>query len=564
MSKERMTMNATIGVKEPLPGVTYPPADRLRAYVEAGALPEQALAEALRASFARHAVRTAIATAERDISYAELDDVTNRFASALRRLGVAPLERVLFQAGNSPEVIFTFVGCLKAGVIPVCTLTAHREHEISYLGRHSDARVHMVQGNDAKFDLPAFALKMKEQIPTLEHIVAIGGDERPGVLRFADLIAAEDSAAAAEQTAALRYDPYQVAVFQLSGGSTGTPKIISRFANDYLLNALLTAEILAYEPADVIFNPMPMIHNACMICCWIPALLSGASFAIAADLTPESWEALFRAKPPTFIGTIRALMPRLEMLVQRYPEALASVRAFWCPDAARLVRKQYGIRAHGMFGMTEGMNMYVRSSDPLEAQDWTVGNPMSAYDEVRLIEPGGDREVAVGEIGELQARGPYTLHGYFNAPDRNCEAFTADGFYKTGDLLVRREIEGELYYAFAGRLKDIVNRGMEKVCCEELEHALCTHDAVLDAAVVGMTDEVLGERVCAYLVLRVGAAAPGVPELGAYLQNYGLAKFKWPERIELIDALPLTKAGKLDKTALRTAIDEKLVRERSG
>jgi non-ribosomal peptide synthetase component E (peptide arylation enzyme) len=305
-----------------------------------------------------------------------------------------------------------------------------------------------------------------------------------------------------------------------------------------------------------------MLHNACMICSWLPSLLSGATFQIADDLTPAAWTKLFRLQKPTFIGLIRALLPRLDTAVEEFPEMLDDVRAFWCPDAARNVRERYGIRSHAMFGMTEGMNMYVRSDDPPEVADWCVGTPMSRFDEVRLVAPGTDREVELDEVGELECRGPYTLRGYYNAPDRNREAFTPDGFYKTGDLMVRREIEGKIQYAFAGRFKDIVNRGMEKISCEELENAVCTHAAVHDVAIVGMSDETLGERVCAFIVLRPGAGAPSVADLGAFLHQYGLAKFKWPEHIEITDALPLTNAGKLDKSALRLRIDAKRKRER--
>ena len=553
-----MGTRVDVGVRTPLPGVVYPEPERLRAYVAAGALPDQSITDALRTSFARHATRMAVCTTDRQISYAELDQTTDRFALALRDLGLRPLDRALFQAANSPEVVVAFIGCLKAGIIPVCTLAAHREHEIGYLGRHTDAKLHIVAGDDPKFDFVVFALNMKDAIPTMTHIVSIRADDRAGVLALTDLIEATDPAAARSAAAEAAYDPYQAAVFQLSGGTTGSPKVITRFGNDYLLNALLTIDMVRYTAEDVVFNPMPMIHNACMICCWIPALLSGAAFAIADDLAPASWARLFRARRPTFVGLIRALLPRLDALVGAYPQALAKVRAFWCPDAARIVRKQYGIPAHAMFGMTEGMNMYVRAGDPEDVQDWSVGTPMSDFDEIRLLAPSGDREAALDEPGELQCRGPYTLRGYYNAPDRNHETFTNDGFYKTGDLLVRRMCEGKAFYAFAGRLKDIVNRGMEKVSCEELEHAICTHDALLDAAVVGMADETLGERVCAYVVVRAGVDAPTVAEMGAFLQRYGLAKFKWPERIEAIDALPMTKAGKLDKAALRAAIDQKL------
>lgn len=241
--------------------------------------------------------------------------------------------------------------------------------------------------------------------------------------------------------------------------------------------------------------------------------------------------------------------------------SLERVRACWAPDAARVIREKYGIPSYGMFGMSEGLNMYTRPGDPEEACDWTVGRPLSRLDEVRLVEPGGEREVPVGEVGELACRGPYTLAGYYNAPERNAQAFTSDGFYNSGDLMVQKEIAGNLYYAFAGRTKDVVDRGTEKVNCEEVENAVSTHAAVSGCAIVGMPDPVLGERICAYLVLKHGSDAPSVAELGRHLEAIGVAKFKWPERVEVIETLPLTRVGKLDKAILRTDIHDKIGKE---
>jgi non-ribosomal peptide synthetase component E (peptide arylation enzyme) len=550
-----------IGVQSPLPGVIYPPADRLTLYVESGELPSIGLIDALRESFVRHAGNIALCTPGGDISYAELDSTTDRLAAGFIGLGLKPLDRVLFQAGNSPEILYAVLGCLKAGLIPVCTLPAHRESEIGYLGRHVDARAHIVQGDDAKFDLEDFALKMQAEIPTMRHVLSLRGAKRDGVVRIEDLIASNDAAASRDAVDAVPRDPFQVAIFQLSGGTTGVPKVIPRMQNDYLLNATLTRDILGYRSDDVMFMPMPMIHNACMICFWLPTLLTGAAFAIAADMTPESWAATFQRSRPTFVGLIRALLPRLEATLDLVPDALDSIRAFWSADAARVIREKYGRPAYAMFGMSEGMNMYCREGDPDEALDWTVGRPMSRFDEVRLLVPGTDHEAQAEEIGEMIVRGPYTLSGYYNAPERNREAFTADGFYKPGDLLVRRVIEGVSYYAFAGRTKDIVDRGHEKINCEEVENAVSTHAAIAGCAVVGMPDPVLGERVCAFVVLRAQAKAPSIPEMQTHLQTLGLAKFKWPERIESIEALPLTKVGKLDKAVLRTEIVNLMARE---
>src|SRR5690554_2482195 len=154
-----------IGVREPLPGVIYPPEERLNMYVESGELPRTTLAEALCKSFSANAASVAMYSSEGQLSYGELDSITDRFAAALLNLGLAPLDRVLFQSENCPELVLALVGCIKAGLIPVCTLAAHREKEIGFLGRHTDARAHIVQGSEGKFDLEAFSLQMQEEIP---------------------------------------------------------------------------------------------------------------------------------------------------------------------------------------------------------------------------------------------------------------------------------------------------------------------------------------------------------------------------------------------------------------
>ena len=547
-----------IGVREPIPGMVYPPVERLRRYVEAGELALSTLPEAIIESCAKNAARVAIATEAGDVTYAELDDITDRFASALSRLGLATHDRVLFQAANSLELAYAVVGVLKAGLIPVCTQPAHREQEIGYIGCHVNARVHIVQGDDPKFDLEAFALRVRPHIPTIRHVVSIRGEPREGVLRFEDLIATERQPLAHERVRAVPRDPFQAGVFQLSGGTTGVPKVIPRTQNDYLLNATRTIEWLGFRADDVMFMPMPMIHNAAMVCFFLPSLLVGSTYCIPSDMTAAAWGRLFRAKRPTFIGLIRALLPRFDEMIERGHADIASVRKCWAPDCSHVVREKYGLMGYAMFGMGEGMCMNTHETDPEEARDWTVGRPMSPCDEVRLLESGGEREAAPGEPGEFSCRGPTTIAGYFNAPERNAEAFTADGFYKSGDVMVRREIAGKIYYAFAGRIKDVVNRGAEKINCEEVESGVSTHPAVVACAAVAMPDPVMGERLCAYLVLHAGASAPTVVELGRHLEGFGMAKFKWPERIEVTPALPLTKVGKLDKSALRADIQAKL------
>jgi 2,3-dihydroxybenzoate-AMP ligase len=458
-------------------------------------------------------------------------------------------------------VVYALIGCFKAGLIPVCTLAPHREREIEYLGCHVDARAHIVQGDDAKFDFESFAIRMRAKIPTMRHLISVRGRPRPEILRLEDMVAYAAGDASRKAVQSVPRDPYQVGIFQLSGGTTNVPKVIPRMQNDYLLNAALTVQWLGYSESDVMFMPMPMIHNACMICFLLPTLLTGAAYNIPADMTPEAWgEALTRA-PPTWLGLIRALLPRLEAVADRKLASLDSVKSFWCPDAARTVRERYARPAYAMFGMSEGMNMYTRADDPIEVLDWAVGRPISRFDEARLVQPGTEIEVGPGEIGEFICRGPYTLSGYYNAPERNREAFTRDGFYRTGDLLTSRIFNGERVYAFAGRTKDVISRGQEKINCEEVEIAVSTHAAVSGCAVVGAPDPVLGDRVCVYIVLKHGHSAPTVEDLAVHMRELGMAKFKWPERVEVIEGLPLTNVGKLDKAPLRERIRRQVAAE---
>ena len=200
------------GVGEPIPGVVYPPEARLRRYLAAGELPEIGLADALIRAFALHAGRTALHTPEGDVTYAELDARTDRLAAGFWRLGLQPLDRVLLQAGNCKETIYALIGCLKAGLIPVCTLPAHREREIAYLGCHVDARAEIVQDGDPNFDLVAFAQSMQARIPTLRHIISLRGAPREGVVRLEDLMETADVTAVRD----FAPDPFQAAIFQLS------------------------------------------------------------------------------------------------------------------------------------------------------------------------------------------------------------------------------------------------------------------------------------------------------------------------------------------------------------
>ena len=185
--------------------------------------------------------------------------------------------------------------------------------------------------------------------------------------------------------------------------------------------------------------------------------------------------------------------------------------------------------------------------------------PAVPLDEIRILEPGADTERPDGQVGELCCRGPYTLRGYFDAAAHNARAFTPDGFYRTGDLASVREIGGQRYVSIEGRIKDVINRGGEKINAEEVELLLLRHPRITDAAAVAMPDPRLGERTCAYIV--VHGEPLTMAEIQEHFRQLQVAKFKWPERIEHLAEIPRTLVGKADKKRLKSEVAAKTATE---
>lgn len=547
-----------------LEGVRYPDEGRLREYLRAGVLTRETLTDGFRASFARHAQRVALAGPDGEMTYAELDERSERLAAAFLALGLRPLDRAIFQCGNSQELLLAFFAALKAGIIPICALQAFRRLEISYLGNLAEARMHLVMGDDERFDDVAFAREMQAEVRSLAYIVQARGERREGASRVDDLIAAMPLAEARERLAQVRLDPFQVAVFQLSGGSTGVPKIIPRFHNEYLYNMRAVARDRGYTEDEVLFFPTPLMHNLNMGCFFGPILLGGGLVTVTRDIGAESLCALVRDHAPTWFGVAGPILQRiLPELARGTPEQKAR-RKFIAPKNAGGLARVTGSPAYHIFGMTEGVIMFTHDDDPEDVRQEGVGRPVCAHDEVRIVEPGTETPVPDGVAGEALFRGPYTIRGYYKSEREDANRFTSDGFYRSGDLMAARTYDGVRHYFFKGRIKDVVDRGGEKINAEEVESVLNRHPAVLASAVVGMPDRIYGERACAFVVLRPGHDTLALPALCAWLEREGLAKFKWPERLELIDELPLTASGKLSKQILRERIAAMVADARSA
>ena len=217
--------------------------------------------------------------------------------------------------------------------------------------------------------------------------------------------------------------------------------------------------------------------------------------------------------------------------------------------AAR-IPQEIGCQLQQVFGMAEGLVNYTALDDTPERINNTQGRPMSPDDEVWVADEQGN-PLPAGEVGRLMTRGPYTFRGYFNSPQHNAQAFDANGFYCSGDLIA---IDEQGYITVQGREKDQINRGGEKIAAEEIENLLLRHESVIHAALVSMEDSLLGEKSCAFLVVNAPLRAVDVRR---FLRQQGIAEFKLPDRVECVDELPLTPVGKVDKKQLRQRLADR-------
>jgi 2,3-dihydroxybenzoate-AMP ligase len=533
------------------------PADVAEHYRAAGYWRGRTLGDLIGESAARWPGNPALIDGDVRLTYRQLDLRSRAAAARLRALDIQRGDRIVVQLGNTWEFVVLTLACLHAGVVPVMALPAHRHAELNYLAAHAEAVAIAVPGELGGFDHQSLAHELGDGRRGPWHVLAAGGqvDAKSVDLRS---LCGEPEVAGAERVA--DDDGPQagdVAVFLLSGGTTGLPKLIARTHDDYAYNALASAEVTGLGPASRYLVCLPAGHNFPLACPGIlGTLLTGGAVVMAASPKPERAFAVIEAERVTHTAAVPAVVGKwLEHAEANGNGALAGLQvlqvggARLADELARKVGPVLGATLQQVFGMAEGLLNYTRLDDPLEIICTTQGRPLSPADEVRLVDEE-DRDVAEGECGSLLTRGPYTPRGYYRAAEQNARAFTADGWYRSGDIC--RRVQGE-YLVVEGRDKDMINRGGEKISAEEVENVIYQLRAVSQVAAVAMPDAVLGEKVCVYVVTRPGESIT-LEKIRDTMDAHGVARFKLPERLEVVGELPLTKVGKVDKKALRADI----------
>jgi 2,3-dihydroxybenzoate-AMP ligase len=545
-----------------LEGVVRFPQEFAARYRAKGYWEDRSLRDTFAAISARYSDRVAIIDRDRGVTYAELDERATRLALNLLDEGLRPLDRVVVQLPNVVEFAYFYFALQKIGCIPIMALPTHRYREISQFVELSGAAACVAPDRARDFDYTALIRRIRNAHTNLRLGIILGAAPK-GFLSLTELIERK-SVRSADELKSITIDPEDPALFQLSGGTTGMPKLIPRTHNDYVYNSKMAASVTSVGPDKILLDVLPLAHNLPLACPGLQGFfMHGGKVVLANTTGGEDIFPLIERHRITHVAVVPALLIRWinDPLIKKFD--LSSLQVIQSggqrlqPEIRRRTKELIpSVTVQENFGMAEGMLMFVRLDDAEDVKMETVGRPISPDDEVRLLDDD-DNEVAPGEIGEFLARGPYTLRGYYGAPEYNARAFTTDGFYRSGDLM-RQHPSGN--YIVEGRKKDLINRGGEKISAEEVENLILTHPAVQNVACVPIPDPVLGERMCACVILRKGRSL-ALPDLVAFLAEQEIAKHKLPERLEIMDDFLLSPFGKVSKKDLTDRIANKLKEE---
>ncbi|MDN3632959.1 (2,3-dihydroxybenzoyl)adenylate synthase [Vibrio lentus] len=520
----------------PLPG-------RQKAYFEAGYLFPKTLGDWLTTWSEQFENRTAIVDKTERYTFSQLDEQATQLAFGFLNAGLKPGDKVIVQLPNCICFVTALFAMFRIGVIPVLAMPTQRENDIAALCEQSNPSAYLVPEKFLGFNYVAMAEKIKSAFPSIKTLFVDGVSEKHPALSVLNC----------SPTALPNINPFELAFLLLSGGTTGTPKLIPRTHSDYAFNFIESSKVCEFSSSTVYLAALPAAHNFPLGCPGIFGTLHVGG-KVVMSRTPGSDEA-FTLIEQEKVTTTALVPPLLKLWLSSREwdntdlDTLSLVQVGGAKldvETAKRVAPELGSELQQVFGMAEGLLCYTRRSDPLDTVLKTQGRPLSCADEIKLVDDDG-LLVADGQAGELLTRGPYTIRGYFNADSHNAIAFTHDGFYKSGDIVMKTP-EGN--YVVEGRVKEQINRAGEKIAVSEIEPLLNLFEPIKESVIVAIPDDQLGERSCVFITSANNEVLPTLNDLRTYLRGLGVPRYKQPDQLEITTHWPLTSVGKIDKKAL--------------
>ncbi|MBW1799380.1 MAG: AMP-binding protein [Deltaproteobacteria bacterium] len=496
-------------------------------------------------------------------TWTELRHIVDNMAYNLLHEGFERGDTVLLQTPNWPEFVISYFALQKAGLVMVLLTVNHTAREIAHLADLTGPKGWILPDRYRKNNYLPMITQVRKENPGLEKVIIIGKDIPEGGLMFDRLLATgagpEEIQSCLEQA---RPDPGDVCQILPSGGTTGLPKGAPRTHNDYISNIEYMTRAWDLKATDTVLVATTVGHNLALVVCVTPSVFQGAKQVLLDSTRPEDFCRIVQEEKVTCTGLVPTLISRIVNYEGLGDYDLSSLERIYVgaanspPELVRNVEERIGARYVNAFGMVEGPLSQSRPHHPMEVRCHTIGRPNCPYDEFVTLDPDGDKTPA-GVEGEMAAKGPGIFTGYLKNPQANQDAFTPDGYFRSGDLAV---IDENGYIRITGRIKDIIIRGGENIAARDVEDLISSHPDVEYVAVVGMPDPDFGELVCAYIKTVEGSTI-GDEDINRQLENMEASKAHYPARMVFVEDIPLTAAGKADKKVLKQDIEEKLKAE---
>lgn len=494
------------------------------------------------------------------VTWSQAKKQIHRIALGLLELGLRG-ENLAVQLPNCLDLFLVRLACEKAGIVVVTIMPNFRQAEVAAILNLTEAAGIVIPKEFRKFDYIKMVQEICTHTPRLKYVL-VSGDEVPeGTISIKEMtLGLLEEKYPRDYLEKTRFDPFEIFQIATTTGTTGMPKCVEFVSCVRQATGRVVARRLKYTPDDVVGAFAPVIAGGCFNEVYRAAPMRGAKIVLAKHFTPEEMLGLIEKERVT----IAAFVPAVLIRILEYPDFdkydHRSLRVVKHGGAA--LPYEQAVKARDKFecpvlaaygGLDVGTISSSSVDDPKEALLRTVGRPLDGA-EVIIVDAEG-REVPLGETGEILVRGPHCEPGYYGNPVMTEEVWR-DGWFHTGDL---GSLDSEGRLTIQGRTKDMIIRGGQNIYPLEIESILLEHPKILNVAIIGMPDPVMGERACAYVV-------PGekfnFSEMVSFLKDKGIAPFKIPERLEIIDDLPLAGGIKVGKKRLRQDIESKLKSER--
>jgi len=504
--------------------------------------------------------KEAVVEGDDRLTFAELRERVQDAARVFVKLGLGGGSPVLLQVPNSIEAIYINLALNMVGVAPVLCLPRHGQSELERFADLTNATTWIGAVRQGKIDYLDMVKAVQKRNPTLKNLIVVKDNGTAGAISLPDLM--EDYAMdSGPETDLMKYRPSPDDILHLAptGGTTGLPKLVPRTHNAHLTKAYYFARDAERSFKDIDLVIAPINHDAPHLFHFSFMALFGGTLLFCPSPKPNIILEFFEKEKVTFSFMVPTLLSDLanEPEVEKHTFSTELKLAYggdWASaDLIKTICRRFQCRFYSIYGMTEGVGMMTRSTDTPDVVAGTVGKAMCPYEDYKVVDDE-ENELPSGVEGELVAQGPCIISGYYKSEEEDKEAFTHDGFLKTGDI---GKFDAEGNFTITGRNKDQIRRGAETIVPFEIEEMISEHPKVSQVAVVGMPDERLGERVCAYIQILPGEKIT-FEELISFLEEKGASRMLLPEKLEIIDEFPVTRMQKIDKQALRDDIARKI------